>query len=107
LAIEGKTYSWQIGDTKDNVGGAWDVTMEFDPMPRHQCYRELHRLLRPLNDTRRQIVLDALANWASCPTNARPDHRALNADDLKSLSDGGVVDCYRAFRYVLAAALFS
>ena len=91
LEIEGKTYSWQMSDSKDNTG-AWNVTMENDPTPRHRYYRELHRLLRPLNDASRQVVLEALANWASCPTNSRPDRRALNADEIRMLSEDGLVE---------------
>lgn len=104
LAIEGQSCSWQIGDSEDNIS-AWDVTMESDLTPRHRCYRELHRLLRPLNDASRQIVLEALANWASCPTNARPDRRALNPDELKALSDDGLVEIgAHGVRHLLLAA---
>jgi peptidoglycan/xylan/chitin deacetylase (PgdA/CDA1 family) len=91
LAIDGRTYSWQIGGFKDDVG-AWNVLTGSYPSLRHLCYCELHRLLRPLNDESRQLLLNALANWSSCPTDARPDRRALNEEELRTLSEDGLVE---------------
>lgn len=77
LVIAGKIYSWQIGDLKENI---------------EECYHQLHSLLRPLNQASRQVVLEDIANWASCPINARPQRRALNAGELKMLSEDGLVE---------------
>jgi peptidoglycan/xylan/chitin deacetylase (PgdA/CDA1 family) len=91
LIIGGKTYSWKIDNSKTNFD-EWNVTMKTDPTSRHRCYRELHRLIRPLDYDSRQAVLEALTNWASCPTHARPEYRVLNTNELKVLSEDGLVE---------------
>lgn len=90
LVINGETYHWQIDDYQENT--AWNVTMGYYPTRRHQCYHELYALLLPLSDASRQGVLQALADWASCPADARPDHRTLSPDELKILSEDGLVE---------------
>ncbi|MFC1866767.1 polysaccharide deacetylase family protein [Thermodesulfobacteriota bacterium] len=91
LDIEGKTYCWQIDDFK-HFDGAWNVTMKIDPSLRHRCYRELHRLLQPLDYAKRHAVLETLANWASCPANARPDRRVLNNGEIRELNNSSLVE---------------
>lgn len=91
LVINGETYHWQIDDYQENTA-SWNVTMGYHSTRRHQCYHELHALLRPLNHASRQGVLEPLANWASCSTNARPSHRMLNSTELKILSKNGLVE---------------
>lgn len=91
LVIEGKAHSWQIDDPRDGFS-TWNVAMKLDPTSRHRCYRELHSLLRPLNDADRKDVLNTLVEWASCPISARNDRRVLDSDELKGLSEDGLVE---------------
>lgn len=91
LEIGGKVHSWHVGDARADQR-SWNIAMENDPTPRHRCYRELHSLLRPLGDESRQSVLDNLAAWASCSTDARSDRRAFSSDELRSLNGDGLIE---------------
>lgn len=98
LTINAKVYSWQLKNSgkqleiDSRIARGWDVTMEFYPTPRHKAYKELHHLLRPLDDAERQVVLTDLARWAGALSDARQDYLALNPDELKALAKGELVE---------------
>jgi peptidoglycan/xylan/chitin deacetylase (PgdA/CDA1 family) len=45
-----------------------------------------------LDNLKRQNILGALARWASCPTEARIEHRTLSADELETLANNKLVE---------------
>jgi len=91
LTINGKSYYGQIDNCTKNIG-EWNVSVTSEPSLRNQCYRQLHALLRPLDNLKRQNILNALARWASCPTDARVEHRTLSADELETLANNKLVE---------------
>ena len=92
LTIDGQLHEWDLSKGEKQSTVQWDVTMGSYPSPRYKVYKELHRLLRPLNDKEQQQVLDALARWAGLSKDGRPVYRALNYSELKTLSDSSLVE---------------
>ena len=90
LEIAGKPRTWSI-DPEVEPASDWNVTMGSDPSSRHTCYRELHRLLRPLGTAERASVLDELAEWASS-AGGREDRRVMRSTELRSWRDGRRLD---------------
>jgi len=70
----------------------WDVTQCSFPSPRHRIYNDLHRLLKPLENPEQDTLMGILCNWAGVPETGRPDHRALNQDEIRMLNHGGIID---------------
>lgn len=91
LNINGKIQRWDI----DGIPGSqevsefdlnmWDVTMDLNPRPEYQAYRDLHRLMKPLSHEEQQHVLDELARWVGMSREGRSTHLALGCDQLKKL----------------------
>ncbi len=98
LAINVQVHSWQLEDSEkpldigSQFGNRWDVTMGICPTPRHKAYKELHRLLTPLDDEARRSVLVELARCAGVPSQVRPHNLALSTDELKLLAKDGLVE---------------
>ena len=90
LEIGGGAHTWSI-DSAVEPADAWNVTMECDPTSRHTCYRDIHRLLRPLGSDERAKVLDELAEWASS-TGGRDDRRVMSSAELGSWRDSGQLE---------------
>ena len=91
LNISGKVCSWRTGGYPAQRG-AWNIGMKYDPTPRHRCYRDLHTLLRPLNETNRKAVLLKLVQWAGCSNQPRLDHCVMEKNELRALSEGGLIE---------------
>lgn len=91
LTISGKCYSWEI-DTLGVQPVKWDVTQPKYPSLRHRCYHDLHRLLRTMGAEEREEILVRLRNWANDTQSARDDYRVMNADELRELAKGDLVD---------------
>lgn len=70
----------------------WDVTLGFFPTPRHQLYIELHRLLKSLSYEEREKNLQNLCEWANVPVSGRPEYRALNTEEIRNLTHGGLIE---------------
>jgi peptidoglycan/xylan/chitin deacetylase (PgdA/CDA1 family) len=64
------------------VTGQWKTD---GPEQRMRAYREVHKHLKPMDTGRRAVLLAALRKWSG-RTQARPSHRALRMDELKSLA---------------------
>lgn len=98
LAINGATHRWHLGEAAEYSPqdrkryGRWHVLEKHDPTPRHRLYRELCRLLGPLSEKERSQVLGGLESWAGVDGQARPEYRALSADELVRLSQDGLVE---------------
>jgi len=94
LNINEERHEWRLDEHRaaGTWNDRWNVTMEPCPSPSHEAYRCLHRLLRPLEDRKRQQVLTKLARWAEVSRNGRPDYLALDSDELKMLGNDGLVE---------------
>ncbi|MBI4364015.1 MAG: polysaccharide deacetylase family protein, partial [Candidatus Latescibacteria bacterium] len=76
LEIGGTTRRWEFRETG----------------PRQRAYRELCAALRDLSASHREALLDRLAAWAGADRLARMTHRALSADEVRRLAEGGLID---------------
>lgn len=92
LSINGKPHDWNLcGDERQSTV-RWNMTMRFCPSPRYKVYEELCHLLRPLGNEDQRQVLTTLGRWAGVSSDTRPGYRALNPNELRTLSDGGLVE---------------
>ena len=55
------------------------------------AYKDLFAICRPLAHDEIEKVLEGLCLWAQVSRKARPTHRALRSDELKSLCQGGLI----------------
>jgi peptidoglycan/xylan/chitin deacetylase (PgdA/CDA1 family) len=69
----------------------WDVLQPDNPTPRHELYRSLCELVRPLPQSGRQEVLSELLSITGRDPFARPTHRILTREEVTDLADGGLV----------------
>ena len=97
LRIDGERLEYNLGNSarydRDRFGQdlRWHVELDADPSERHGIYRSLVRLLRPLADSARRNVVDQILSWAGASIEARSTHRALRADELLRLVNGGLI----------------
>lgn len=91
LESEGKTYSWVLGENTRQFM-TWNITSKNDPGPRYRCYRDLHRMLRPMSEGQRQEVLNQLYEWAGTGDEGRPDRRIMNAEEIRSISRNRLIE---------------
>jgi peptidoglycan/xylan/chitin deacetylase (PgdA/CDA1 family) len=98
LEIEGRRFEWTLGDEaayRDRDFAAhkdWTVLRPDDPTSRHRIYRELCRLLRPLDEGSRQRSLRALRAWAGGQSERPCFHQMLTADGIGRLAAGPFVE---------------
>lgn len=98
VTIDGKVHEWDLGNGAQQPKSSideywqWNVTLESCPTARHKAYRELCHLLRALDAPAREVVLSELTQQAEFNKNKYPAYRSLNRDELKVLSDGGLVE---------------
>jgi peptidoglycan/xylan/chitin deacetylase (PgdA/CDA1 family) len=98
LDIAGNRLRWNLGASADYTTAAWQVHRRWNvlspdaPTPRHQVYRELHRLLRAMRGRARETIIASLQNWAEAGCDGRATHRALSVNEVARLSDGGLVE---------------
>lgn len=59
---------------------------------RHRAHEELHRILKPLDTSSRETILDELTNWAGSRQGPRRDYRAVTAAELQQLSESEHID---------------
>ena len=85
------TTSHAAADADGAAAAAWDATQPYDPTPRHTVYRKLQALLKPVAAAARQRAMAKLAAALGCDGHGRATHRAMTADELRELADGGLV----------------
>ena len=71
LDIAGRSHSWRVGD-------------------RDELHLSVWKALRLLAEEPRAALLSALERWAGTAPAARPDDRALDADEVRALAAGDV-----------------
>lgn len=99
LTIDGRTFRWELGQAADATDGwidrhrTWNVTnLSADLGPRQRIYASLCEVLRPLTHEARQSAFAAIRAWAREAPVARPDRRALRAEEVVRLAAGTTVE---------------
>lgn len=70
----------------------WHIECPEDPTARHQLFRQLFDILHPLPDRERRTILGQLGAWAGAGLKERQTHRVLDAAQVRSLAEGGLVE---------------
>jgi peptidoglycan/xylan/chitin deacetylase (PgdA/CDA1 family) len=91
LRLGEKTWEWVL-ENYPAQRTSWNVTMGEYPSPRHRCYDDLHRLLRPMTLAERQAVLQQLLDWSGGSSTERPERRVMNVPELLRISHSGLVE---------------
>lgn len=91
IKIDGKSYKHYLGNTPKQTG-LWNTNSPHAPTPRQTCYREIHKLMRPLSSVQRDQVLQELVSWAGCSSVIRSDRLIMSTKELKQISRSGLVE---------------
>jgi peptidoglycan/xylan/chitin deacetylase (PgdA/CDA1 family) len=97
LSIAGKNFQFELGRSahygRDRAEQClrWHIEIGEHPSERHAAYASLVRLLRPLPTRTRRDALEQILSWAQTGSEGRATHRALAADELSRLVEGGLV----------------
>ncbi len=70
----------------------WNVTISDSPTSRYKAYNELCNMLRPIEYSVRQDIIDELADWAGLKGNSRNNYHVMSADEIRDLTKGGLID---------------
>jgi peptidoglycan/xylan/chitin deacetylase (PgdA/CDA1 family) len=95
--VDGKELLLEIGGHSNltaedlNKYRSWNVLNEYDPTPRHQLYRKLCELLRPLREEPRLDFLNQLSPFLGAINEARPSHLTLRIHELRQLAQGHLI----------------
>jgi peptidoglycan/xylan/chitin deacetylase (PgdA/CDA1 family) len=98
LNIRGVAYEWELGESahftsaESHRHARWNVSQRDNtPTSRHELYRSLCELLRPLSHAERRPLLDQLSAAAGTDHAARPTHRILSRQQVRDLAASGLV----------------
>jgi peptidoglycan/xylan/chitin deacetylase (PgdA/CDA1 family) len=69
----------------------WTVLDNSTPTLRHAALRAMYESLRDMHVAQQRAVLDQLRDWAEMDREVRPTHRALDAEEMIALQDGGLI----------------
>ena len=73
--------------------GAQEYGWTIDSKEKGQAIRaQLHRLIKPLQSTTRDQIVEQLVDWAGLSRNCRAYNRALRASELVSLAGSGLIE---------------
>jgi peptidoglycan/xylan/chitin deacetylase (PgdA/CDA1 family) len=95
LTINGEAQEWDLGPSSAASvadGGEWSLLRQDDPTPRHRAYRQLHALIKPLPTVERVRLLEELLTVTRVAPQPHPDCRAMTPEELRLLTQGGLVD---------------
>lgn len=71
---------------------SWDVRQKNNPTSRHEAYRSLCNLLRPLREIERENILEQLREWAGVKKECRPDYRVLSPNEILRLVEKDLIE---------------
>ena len=80
------------GETDYQRYRLWDVESKDTPTQRHDLYRSLVKVIRPLPAVEREQVLDNLLSCAGSGTNQCTTHRVLSPEEVLRLAEGELVE---------------
>lgn len=98
LSVGGQTREWALGqdavydDAQCIATRGWDVLCREDPSRRHQLYRELCAVLRPMAEADRERTLCTIRSWAGHQSSTASSHRILTQQEVRTLASGPWVD---------------
>jgi peptidoglycan/xylan/chitin deacetylase (PgdA/CDA1 family) len=76
LCVRGRDYHWSMTS----------------PKKRRRAHLTVHGLLRPLDATEREHLLEHLRDWAGLKPTTRPDYRPMTGEELRKLAGDGMVE---------------
>ena len=90
------TRTWEFGSSlaqaaADRAAGPWSASMP-PRTPREQVYQELRTLLLFATAAERRRCTTELLDWAGLPGEARTAKRILDAEGVRQLAHGGLVE---------------
>jgi peptidoglycan/xylan/chitin deacetylase (PgdA/CDA1 family) len=97
LAVGGTVREWNFGEEAARGGDglarhpgwrAWEDA----PTERHAAYFGLWKLLRPLCEAERRLLLDEIVSWAQVGFERRAAYRTLAADGVRDLAAGELIE---------------
>ena len=91
LPIGGEELSFDLGCDVTPTP-EWNVLSPTDPTPRHHAYRVLSSRIRPLHPSEREAALARLRAWANADATGRASHRVMTPEELRALTQGGLVE---------------
>ena len=86
LTIKGRAYEWTVRDSGENQ------LQRAAADPRLRLLWSLHQELRPLSAEERQRVLARLQIWTGAVSPDQLSRRALSADEVLELAQGGLIE---------------
>lgn len=90
VRIREQRYDWELWNSAARPAD-WHVESGDIPSGRHQCYVELHRLMRTLAHEERMAVLADLRKQIPAAEAPAHDRRVLSRSELQELALGGLV----------------
>jgi peptidoglycan/xylan/chitin deacetylase (PgdA/CDA1 family) len=94
IAIEGSATELRLGaydPARAARDRSWSVLSDEDPSPRHAAYRDAYARLRFLSPEQRRAALQAMRQ-ALGRSGVPASHRVMNADGIRQLAAGGLVE---------------
>jgi len=82
-------------DTKNSASekfNGWNITMNEDITPRKKAYLKFHSILKTLNHTKRNEILDSLFAWAGKERGCRKFYRSMSSNEIFDISKGGLIE---------------
>ena len=97
LSISGKHHHWDLGaavDYSEDEHRRDSDTTEGEPKPgpRMSFYFSVWKRLHPLPEHEREKAMEQILTWANAGTVARQTHRPLEAEEIRTLERGGLVE---------------
>ncbi len=92
ITIGQEQYRWSFAGETDGYHNAGWSALSPTTTRRQAAYVSLCDKLRPLPYDRQQPLINELCQWASASPSARPTHRAMTAEQLRQLVDGGLIE---------------
>jgi peptidoglycan/xylan/chitin deacetylase (PgdA/CDA1 family) len=92
ITIGSKVMGWDFnGETSGCGDTSWNALMPAVTQ-RQAAYLSLCDMLRPLPANQQQSLIDELCRWANISASARPTHRAMTAEQVCLLAEGGLIE---------------
>jgi peptidoglycan/xylan/chitin deacetylase (PgdA/CDA1 family) len=98
MSVGKERYRWELGGAADyaetcsNSFAHWNVETNDNPTMRHQIYRTLFSILRPLAEEERQKTLSNLYAWAEVKQEAGVARDMLSHEELARLAKEGLFE---------------
>ena len=97
LSVNGIVHEWELGEVTHYSEDAYQRhrhwrAWEEAPSPRHSLYFSLWKLMHPLLESDRKILLDELLEWADIEPVSRASHRVVSSLEVLDLAQGDLID---------------